>query len=210
MTLSQTALKILERLKSCYPPFETALEYQSAFELLVATIMSAQCTDKRVNQVTRVLFEKYRTPGDFINLAVEELEKLIFSTGFYRNKAKNIKSLAQILSDQYQNQVPDQMDILIKLPGIGRKTANVILSVFYHQPGIVVDTHVKRLAARLGLSKNSDPDKIEMDLQHILPESVWTDFSNGLIQHGRAVCRARSPNCLVCVVAEYCPSKKTQ
>ncbi|MBP7461827.1 MAG: endonuclease III, partial [Candidatus Delongbacteria bacterium] len=192
-----------------YPPFETALEHQSAFELLVATILSAQCTDGRVNQVTRELFKTCHTPHDFIRLSHQELEKLIYSTGFYRNKAKNIKALAQVLNERYQGQVPDRMEELIRLPGVGRKTANVVLSAFYHQPGIVVDTHVKRLAVRLGFTQRNDPDKIEMELRDLLPESDWTDFSNNLIQHGRAVCKARKPNCPQCIVAEYCPSRSS-
>jgi endonuclease-3 len=173
----------------------------------VAVILSAQCTDERVNKVTKDLFRKYRSARDYARVAQEELEQDIRSTGFFRNKAKNIKACCTILDEKYGGKVPDSMDKLVELPGVGRKTANCVLGSAYGQnSGIVVDTHVKRLAERLGLTRQKEPDKIELDLMKVVPEKNWHDFGNLLILHGRAVCDARKPRCPECVLRQECPS----
>jgi len=173
----------------------------------VAVILSAQCTDERVNKVTKDLFRKYRSARDYARVAQEELEQDIRSTGFFRNKAKSIKACCTILDEKYGGKVPDSMDELLELPGVGRKTANCVLGSAYGQnSGIVVDTHVKRLAERLGLTRQKEPDKIELDLMKVVPEKNWHDFGNLLILHGRAVCDARKPRCPECVLRQECPS----
>ncbi len=198
--------KIYNRLDPVYTMEKTALEYRTPFQLLIATILSAQCTDKQVNKVTPDLFKKYKTPQAFINAPIEDIEEAIKSTGFYRNKAKNIKGCCEGLIKMYGGNIPHTLDEMIKLPGVGRKTANCVLGAAYDVPGVVVDTHVKRLAIRMGLTENTNPDKIEEDIQKILPEERWRRFSDILIYHGRAVCSARKPEHDKCAVANLCPS----
>ena len=199
--------KIIELLEEEYPKVKTALHYSSPLEILVATILSAQCTDKRVNIVTQSLFKKYRTVEDYANADLVELEQDIRSTGFYRNKAKNIKNAARMLVEKFGSQVPQTMEELIELPGVARKTANIVLSNAYGViVGIAVDTHVRRLSKLLGLTENTNPDKIEKDLMQMVPESHWKSITNLLISHGRAVCVARRPKCSVCSLNKICPS----
>ncbi len=204
----QKAKKIFEILDPLYTREKTALKYKSPFELLVATILSAQCTDERVNQVTQKLFKKYKNPEDYIKAPISELEEDIRPTGFFRNKAKSIKACAKGIVELYGGKVPSTMEELIKLPGVGRKTANCVLGAVFDVPGIVVDTHVKRLALRLGLTENKDPDKIEKDLEKLLPKTRWRRFSDLLIYHGRAVCKARKPDHANCAIFKLCPSNK--
>jgi endonuclease-3 len=186
---------------------EIALNYTNPFELLIATILSAQCTDERVNIVTKTLFKKYRSPKDFADADLEELEEDVRSTGFYHNKAKNIKKCCQMLLSKFHSQVPQTMQELLELPGVARKTANIVLQNAYGiVEGIAVDTHVRRLALRLGLTENDDPNKIEQDLLKLAPKSRWMRLSDLLIFHGRRVCIARKPKCETCVVNELCPS----
>ncbi len=200
-------LKIIELLEEEYPKAKTALHYTSPLEILVATILSAQCTDKRVNIVTQSLFQKYKTAQDYANADLAELEQDIWSTGFYRNKAKNIKNAGRMLVEKFDSQVPRTMDELIELPGVARKTANIVLSNAYGViEGIAVDTHVRRLSKRLGLTENKNPDKIEADLMLIVPKSHWKRITNLLISHGRNVCMARKPKCGSCVLNKICPS----
>jgi endonuclease-3 len=183
-----------------------ALRYRSPFQLLVATILSAQCTDVRVNLVTRDLFRKYRTPAMFAAAPREDLEKCIQSTGFYRNKAKNIKACSLTLLEQYGGKVPPNLEQLVALPGVGRKTANVVLGTAYGlTSGVVVDTHVGRLSRRLRLTRETDPVKVERDLMAQLPKKEWIDFSHRMIYHGRAVCNARKPLCDTCSMRRFCP-----
>ncbi len=200
------ARKILEILDPLYTKEKTALQYRTPFQLLIATILSAQCTDKQVNRVTPVLFEKYRGPEDYLKVPTARLEEDIRPTGFYKNKARSIRRCSQALLELYDGRVPGTMEELLKLPGVGRKTANCVLGAAFGVPGVVVDTHVKRLALRLGLTQKKDPDKIEMDLQALLPEENWRRFSDVLIYHGRAVCKARKPEHDRCAVMELCPS----
>jgi endonuclease III len=200
--------KIYNRLDPVYTMEKTALEYRTPFELLIATILSAQCTDKQVNKVTPNLFKKYKSPQDFIKAPIADIEEVIKSTGFYRNKAKNIKGCCEGLVNMYGGNMPRTIEEMIKLPGVGRKTANCVLGAAYNIPGVVVDTHVKRLAMRMGLTESDNPDKIEEDIQKILPEDRWRRFSDILIYHGRAVCSARKPDHDKCVIADLCPSAK--
>lgn len=191
-----------------FPNVKTQLKCRNPFELLVATMLSAQCTDKQVNSVTKELFKNLKTSYDFANASNKTIEELIRPTGFFRNKAKNIKNSSRILIEKHKGNVPDSLDELIKLPGVGRKTANVVLGSAFGIPGIAVDTHVARISKRLGLTKNTDPVKIEFDLMKIIPKKDWSDFSLQLIYFGRAVCRARKPGCKVCPLAELCNYKK--
>jgi endonuclease III len=199
--------KIFEILDPVYTHEKTALAYTTPFELLIATILSAQCTDKQVNTVTTTLFKKYRGPKDFLDVPVSELEEDIRPTGFFRNKAKSITGCCRGLLDMYKGQVPATMEELLKLPGVGRKTANCVLGAAFDIPGVVVDTHVKRLSMRLGITESEDPDKIETDIQSLLPSERWRRFSDLLIYHGREVCAARKPRHDICLVSELCPSK---
>ena len=200
------AATIVRRLKKNYPDAVCALDHQSPFELLVATILSAQCTDKRVNKVTTELFRKYRKPEDYLEVEQEELERDIYQTGFYRNKAKSIRGACRLLVDEYGGELPRSMDELLKLPGVARKTGNVVLGVaFGIASGIVVDTHVGRVSRRLGLTENEDPQKVERDLTEIIPKKDWIAFSHLLITHGRRVCAARKPNCAECFLLDLCP-----
>jgi endonuclease-3 len=199
---------ILPILRDAYPDAKCSLDHASPLELLVATILSAQCTDERVNIVTKTLFKKYRTAADYARVPQEELEKDIQSTGFYRNKAKSIRGMAQALVDQHGGKVPDTMEELVNLAGVGRKTANVVLgNAFNQNVGVVVDTHVTRLANRLGLTKQKvDAVKIEQDLIPIVPQEDWTMFSHLLIHHGRSICQARKPRCEICPIFQHCPA----
>lgn len=198
---------LIQRLHEAYPDAECALHHRNAFELLVATILSAQCTDERVNKVTPALFARFPTPEAMAAADREELESLIRSTGFYHNKAKNIQGAAQRIVSAYGGVVPQTMDELLTLPGVARKTANVVLGVIFKiADGVVVDTHVKRLSNRLGLTTQSDPEKIERDLQTITPQAEWINLSHLLIFHGRNVCDARKPNCVACTLSDLCPS----
>ena len=181
------------------------MRHDSALQLLVATILSAQCTDQRVNQVTPALFRRYRTAKDLAEADPAELEELIRTTGFFRNKAKSLMGLGRELHERFGGKVPDRLKDLVELPGVGRKTANVVLGTWFGIPGITVDTHVKRLSGRLGLTTRTDPVKIEFDLMEILPEKDWTFASHALIWHGRRVCGARSPSCLQCGLEPACP-----
>ena len=200
-------LKIIELLEKEYPRAKTALHYTSPLEILVATILSAQCTDKRVNIVTKSLFKKYKTAEDYANADLAELEQDIKSTGFYRNKAKNIKNAGQMLVEKFDSQVPNTMEEILELPGVARKTANIVLSNAYGViAGIAVDTHVRRLSKRLGLTENTNPDKIERDLMQRVPKSHWKRITDLLIFHGRNVCMARKPKCDSCVLNKLCPS----
>lgn len=194
------AQKILEGLEILYPDAGCALNHLSALQLLIAVILSAQCTDVRVNIVTKDLFKKYRCAADYANAPQEELEADIHSTGFYHNKAKNIRECCKILVEKYGGEVPDSMDELVRLPGVGRKTANCVLGTFWGiADGVVVDTHVLRLAQRMGLSKETTPEKVEQDLMRIVPQDKWVKISHQLILHGRNVCMARNPQCEKCL-----------
>ena len=198
--------KIYEILDPIYTYEKTALKYRTPFQLLIATILSAQCTDRQVNQVTQDLFKKYRKPQDFIKVPIAELEQDIRPTGFYKNKTKSIKGCCQKLIELYGGKVPSTMEEMLKLPGVGRKTANCVLGAAFDVPGVVVDTHVKRLAMRMGLTGNHDSDKIEKDVEQLLPREQWRRFSDILIYHGRAVCKARKPDHGRCQVFDLCPS----
>jgi endonuclease III len=200
--------KIRWILKSSYPDVKTQLTHRNPFELLVATILSAQCTDRQVNAVTPALFKELKTPDDFAAVSPKKLESLIHSTGFYHNKAKNIKNCAKALIAEYGGIVPDTLEELIKLPGVGRKTANVVLGAVFGKPGMVVDTHVARISKRLGLTCQKDPTKIEFDLMDVIPKNEWNDFSLWLIYLGRSVCTARKPNCENCMLNRLCEYPK--
>ena len=203
----QKVKKIIILLNKKYKNPKTALNYKTSHELLVATMLSAQCTDKRVNEVTKDLFKKYKKAKDYAQVSAEEFEKDIRTTGFFRNKAKNIVASSKIIVEKFRSRTPDTMEKLIMLPGVARKTANVVLSeVFGKNEGIAVDTHVRRLSQRLGLSENSSPEKIEKDLMEITEKKNWGKMSNLLISHGRTMCSARNPKCSSCVLNKDCPS----
>ncbi|MGD8698074.1 MAG: endonuclease III [Gemmatimonadales bacterium] len=205
----QRAERILKALNDAYPA-KIELDFGSPLELAVATILSAQCTDRRVNEVTRTLFNKYRTAEDYANADPEVFQTEIRSTGFFRNKTRSILSFAQSLVDRHDGVVPDSMEDLVQLAGIGRKTANVILgSAFGKNEGIVVDTHVKRVSNRVGLSAETDPEKVELDLMGLIPTAQWTDFGLRMVQHGRYTCTARKPKCEECPLQAHCPSAHT-
>ena len=196
--------KIQHILKTTYPDVKTQLRNANPFELLVATILSAQCTDKQVNHVTKDLFNRLKTPQDFASASNEAIEELIRSTGYFRNKAKNIKNCSKSLLEKYDGQVPQSLDELVKLPGVGRKTANVVLGSAFDIPGIVVDTHVARISKRLELTKSNNQVKIEYDLMEIIPQEEWNVFSLQLIYFGRAICKARKPACPTCPLYDLC------
>ena len=202
--LKSRAKKITEILFKTYPEATCSLDYDKPLELLIATMLAAQCTDERVNIVTRDLFKKYTSVYNYANANPEELEEDIRPTGFYRNKARNIIGCCKKLIKDFGGKVPDNMEDLLSLPGVGRKTANVVLGNIYKIPGIIVDTHCKRLSNRIGLTEEEDPEKIEFDLMGILPREKWTAFSNSLVYHGRAICNARKPKCVHCPIAQYC------
>jgi endonuclease III len=197
---------VVNHLAADYPDVTCALENESAFELLIATILSAQCTDERVNMVTPELFRRWPTPEKMAQAPIEQLEKVIHSTGFYRNKAKNIKACSRDLAEKHNGEVPRDMDAMIALAGVGRKTANVVLGTAYGMStGVVVDTHVTRLSNRLGLTKHTDATKIEQDLMRLVPQQEWVDFAHRMIHHGRRICTARKPKCPECSMREFCP-----
>ncbi|HKQ91135.1 MAG TPA: endonuclease III [Blastocatellia bacterium] len=199
--------QIIRALKKAYPQATCALNHASPFELLIATILSAQCTDERVNIVTANLFRKYRKPEDYGAVPREELERDINSVTFFRNKARSLQEASRLLIEKYNGQVPQSLEELVELPGVGRKTANVVLGTAFGIPtGVVVDTHVSRLSQRLGLTANKQPEKIEADLIELLPKKDWIDFSHRLIWHGRRVCQARKPACEKCGLEKFCPS----
>lgn len=205
--VKQRTRKIISRLRKEYPDARCSLNHSNALELLIATILSAQCTDERVNIVTADLFRKYRRAEDYLKVSREELEQDIRSTGFYRNKAKSIQGACEIISAKYKGRVPDTMEELLALPGVARKTANVVLgNAFAVASGVVVDTHVSRLSQLLKLTESQNPEKIERDLIEIVPKKDWIDFSHLLIYHGRKVCKARAPLCAECVLEDLCPS----
>jgi len=193
-------------LKKTYPDAKIALKSSNPLQLLIATILSAQCTDVRVNMVTRDLFKKYRSTEDWAKADLEQIESDIRSTGFYHNKALSIKGACTTINDKYGGKVPDTMEQLVELPGVGRKTANVVLGGAFGKPAITCDTHVIRLSRRLGLSDNSDAVKLEFDLAEIVPKKNWMQFSNLLIFHGRSICKARRPDCPNCPIAKFCPA----
>lgn len=200
--------EVIKRLKKAYPDAHCALVHTSPFELLIATILSAQCTDERVNTVTAVLFRKYRGPQDFVNASAEELQKDIYSTGFFRNKSRNIQAASKRLIVEYSGEMPRTMDEMLTLGGVARKTANVVLgNAFGIASGVVVDTHVGRLSQRLGLTTNATAEKIEDDLIELVPRKHWIMFPHWLIFHGRQICKARKPRCGECVLADICPSR---
>ncbi len=204
MELTEQAAEIIGILNNTYPDVKTQLNHSSPFQLLVATILSAQCTDKQVNKVTEALFRELKTPEDFVKTDQLLLEKLIRPTGYYKNKAKNLKNCANALVQKYDGVVPDNLEALISLPGVGRKTANVVLGSAFGIPGIVVDTHVSRISQRLGLSRNKHPVKIEFDLMKIIPRHQWDSFSLQLIYFGRQYCQARKPLCKDCPLYHLC------
>lgn len=205
--LKRRVREIIRRLKRAYPDARCSLNHTNAFELLIATILSAQCTDERVNIVTADLFRKYRKPEDYLKVSPRELEKDIRSTGFFRNKTKSIQGTSKVLTEQHGGAVPHTMGELLELPGVARKTANVVLgNAFEIKSGVVVDTHVSRLSHRLGLTRQKSPEKIEQDLIELVPKKDWVIFSHLLIAHGRKICKARSPSCAECGVEKVCPS----
>lgn len=201
------AAKVVRRLKADYPEAPCALNHKTPFQLLIATILSAQCTDERVNLVTKDLFRKFKKPADFASAPIKQIEQAVKSTGFYRNKAKNIKACSQALLDDHDGQVPEDLDALVKLAGVGRKTANVVLgTAFGLATGVVVDTHVGRISRRLGLTEAKDAVKVERELMELLPKKEWIMYSHRMIHHGRAICSARrKPSCDECSMKKFCP-----
>ena len=211
MDLRTRTNKIRQKLREAYPTVKTQLHHRNPFELLVATILSAQCTDKQVNAVTGRLFERLPDPQAFSKAPLSVIEELIHSIGFFRNKARNLKKCARTLLEVHDGNVPDTMEALVKLPGVGRKTANVVLGAAFGVPGVVVDTHVARISGRLGLTCEKNPVRIEQDLMGILPPEDWSDFTLRLVYFGREICRARQPWCGVCILASLCPwTEKTK
>ena len=206
-SLKQRTLEILIRLKNLYPEAKCSLNYETPHQLLVATILSAQCTDERVNQVTPALFARYPDAASLAAADINDIETLIRSTGFYRNKAKNIQGASRMIVEKYNGEVPKRMELLLELPGVARKTANVVLAHAYGiNAGVTVDTHVTRLSRRLGLTQQRDAIRIERDLMPLLPQADWENFSITIIYHGRAICSARKPLCDSCDLADLCPS----
>lgn len=201
----EDAIKIIEMLKKYYPDATCSLDFKTPYEMLIAVMLSAQCTDERVNKVTPNLFNKYSTPEQINEMPIEELEKIIYPCGFYKNKSKNIKAMTKVILEKYNGIVPENMEELMSLPGVGRKSANVVMLEAFNKPqGIAVDTHAKRIANRLGLSKNNLPEKIEQDLLKLLPKEYYKDVNHLLVWHGRKTCTARNPKCSECPVKEYC------
>lgn len=207
--LKGRALKICTILCKTYPEAGTALHFKTPFELLIATILSAQCTDAKVNEVTPALFERFGDAQSMAGAEIDQIEQLIHSTGFYRQKARSIQKCAQALVENHGGVVPESMDELTALPGVGRKTANLVRSCAMGKPGLIVDTHFKRVTGRLGLTRQSVPDKIEMDIARLLPESRWSAFSDAIIRHGRALCTARKPQCEHCPAQTWCEYGQT-
>jgi len=201
----QDIIKLIETLKSTYPEATCSLDFKTPFELGIAVMLSAQCTDERVNKITPRLFEKYKKPEDYLNASLEEIEEIIKPCGFYKNKAKNLLGYSKMIVEQFNGKVPETMEELVKLPGIGRKSANVIMLEAFNNPqGIAVDTHAKRIANRIGLSKEKEPLKIEQDLIEIIPKEYFKDVNHLLVWHGRKMCGSRNPKCEGCPVKEYC------
>jgi endonuclease III len=207
--VEERAPEIIRILSKAYPDAKVALRFSNPLEMLVATILSAQCTDERVNQVTETLFKKYRTPEDYLRVPESELAADIKPTGFFNQKTRSIRGACQRIVEVYDGKVPDTMEDLITLPGVARKTANIVLgNGFGKVEGIAVDTHVRRVSQRLGFTEQEDPDKIEQDLMRLIPRKKWFDFTYVLIEHGRAVCVARTPKCEICPVSHLCPSSR--
>ena len=205
----QRTLEILARLHEAYPDAKCSLTFRNPYQLLVATILSAQCTDERVNMVTPALFKQYPKPADLADARPEDVEELIKSTGFFRNKTKSLLGMSNAVVERHGGKVPAEMDALVDLPGVGRKTANVVLgNAFDTAEGVVVDTHVTRLSQRLGLTQNTDAVKIELDLMELVPRAEWTIVSHLFIDHGRAICKAPTPRCEVCMLNDICPSSR--
>ena len=203
----QRAAEILARLRQTYPEVRLALDFQSPLQLVMATVLAAQCTDERVNQVTPALFRRYPTARDYAAADILELEEMVRTTGFFRNKARALKNLGTALAAEHGGEVPASLELLVALPGVGRKTANVVLgNAFGRNEGVAVDTHVQRLSRRLFLTEETDPEKIERDLMAVLPREEWTRFALLLQDHGRKICKARKPECAICPVADLCPS----
>lgn len=201
----EAAIKIINILKDTYPDAKCSLDFTTPFEMLIAVILSAQCTDERVNKTTPAIFSKYSTPEDFDKMPLETLEELIHPCGFYKNKARNIKLTAKKIINEFNSEVPDNMEDLLSLPGVGRKTANVVMLEAFNKPqGIAVDTHAKRISNRIGFSSEESPEKIEQDLLKLFPYEYWKDVNHILIYHGRAICTARSPKCDSCPIKAYC------
>lgn len=202
----QRALRLVAALHMLYPAVETALHFANPFELIIATILSAQCTDEKVNQVTPHLFKRFPDAASLAQGDLAEIEQLVYQTGFYRQKAKSIQQCARAIVERHGGALPESMEELTDLPGVGRKTANLVRAYAMGHPGVIVDTHFKRVSGRLGLTANTDPEKIEMDICALLPESEWTHFSNSLIWHGRRLCPARAPKCPECPLRPDCPT----
>ena len=200
--------KIITLLINEYPNSKCSLVYNNAYQLLLATILSAQCTDERVNKVVKPIFKKYPNPKTFSTLSLEEIKKIIFSTGFYNNKAKAIKGMTKMIMKDFRGKVPDNIHDLVKLPGVGRKTANVVLGTFYDIPSIVVDTHVTRISNLLGFCKTQNAVVIERELSNLIDKKYWVNFTHLIIDHGRKVCIANRPKCDLCILKDYCPSAK--
>lgn len=207
MRKAERAIKIREILDNIYPVVQCSLNYSNPLEMLIATQLSAQCTDARVNIVTKDLFKKYKTAEDYANADISELEEIIRSAGFYKNKAKNIKACCKRIAEVYNGEVPGTMEDLLTLPGTGRKTANLVLGDIFHQPAVVVDTHCIRLTNRLGLTTKSEPEKIEYELKKLLPPDYQLKFCHQMVAHGRLVCTARNPKCADCALAEVCKNR---
>ena len=198
-------IKIIESLKNTYPDATCSLDFKTPFELGIAVMLSAQCTDERVNKITPLLFAKYKNPEDYINTSLEEIEEIIKPCGFYKNKAKNVLGYAKMIVEEYNGKMPETMEELVKLPGIGRKSANVIMLEAFNNPkGIAVDTHAKRIANRIGISREKEPLKIEQDLIKIVPKKYFKDVNHLLVWHGRNICNARKPQCEKCPIKNYC------
>lgn len=206
---AERAPEILKKLKKAYPDAKGELDFKSPLELLVATILSAQCTDAKVNEVTPALFKKYSSAKAYAKASSSELERMIKSTGFFKNKARSIQNCCTQLVMEHGGRVPEDMDDLTKLAGVGRKTANLVLGYAFGKPAIICDTHVLRVSERLGLTKNKDPNKVEQDLSNIIPRRSWTDFSTAIMWHGRRCCTARKPSCVSCPLRELCPAVDT-
>lgn len=206
----ERAAKILPRLEQAYPDARCSLDHTTPLDLMVATILAAQCTDERVNVVTKALFRKYRRPEDYVSAPREEIEEAVRTCGFFRQKSKSIVNACRRIIEVYGGKVPDTMEALITLDGVGRKTANVLLGECFETAGIIVDTHVGRISRRLRFTRHEDPGKVEQDLMRILPRESWTRFSHCLVFHGRRTCMARSPKCDVCCVNEWCPYPSTR
>lgn len=199
------AIEIIKKLKKYYPDATCSLDFKTSFEMVISVMLSAQCTDERVNKTTPSLFEKYSTPQSICDIDIKELERIIHPCGFYKNKAKNIKAMAKEILEKYNGKVPETMEELMTLPGIGRKSANVVMLEAFNNPqGIAIDTHAKRIANRVGLSKNTDPEKVEQDILKLIPKEYYKDVNHLLVWHGRKICYAKKPKCGECPIKEYC------